>query len=117
MEMKKMEIKVEFGIRKGQKYEQVFVDGNLTRRFEVSRKLTGSSDEDGDGILNRTSTTIKYGNCEKIFTFDKPLDVFSMTPKEYIEEVLSRAKTVKAWIDTIDFENVIKFHAEDQECK
>ena len=104
-----MKIKIEFGIENGRKFEYISIDGKTETHFGVSRKLTGSTDEDVNGIFNYISSSITYGEYKKDFRFDKPLNIFEMSSQEYIAEVLNRAKIVKSWIKTIDFKNEIEF--------
>lgn len=104
-----MRIKIEYGIEKGQKFEYISVDGKTEHYFHISRKLTGATGEDVNGIFNYTSSSIKYGDYIKDFRFDKPLDIFNMSAQEYITEVLHRAQIVNSWIKTIDFKNEIEF--------
>lgn len=103
-----MKVRIEFGVEKGQKFEYISIDGNPNNYFEASRKLTGSTDEDANGIFS-SSSNIKYGEYIKHFEFDKPLSVFEMSNQEYINEVLSRAQVVRNWIKTIDFKDEIEF--------
>ena len=106
---KEMKIKIEFGIEKGQKFEYISIDGNPNNYSEASRKLTGSTDEDANGIFNYSSSNIKYGEYIKHFEFGKPLNIFEMSTQEYTTEVLSRAQVVRNWIKTIDFKDEIEF--------
>lgn len=103
-----MKIKIEFGIEKGQKFEYISIDGNPNNYFEASRKLTGSTDEDANGIFS-SSSNIRYGGCVKHFEFGKPLSVFEMSTQEYTTEVLRRAQVVRNWIKTIDFKDGFEF--------
>lgn len=104
-----MKIKIEFGIENGQKFEYISIDGKPEEYSEVSRKLTGSTDDYANGIFNYISSSPKYGEYTKDFRFDKPLNIFEMSTQEYINEVLNRAKIIKSWIKTIDFKNEIEF--------
>lgn len=104
-----MKIKIEFGIEKGKKFEYISIDGKTEHYFNVSRMLTGATDEDVNGIFNYLSSSITYGDYVKDFRFDKPLDIFNMSAQEYITEMLHRAQIVKSWIKTIDFKNEIEF--------
>lgn len=87
-------------------------DGKTEHYFNVSRKLTGATGEDVNGIFNYISSSIKYGEYKKDFRFDKPLDIFNMSAQEYITEVLHRAQIVKSWIKTIDFKTEIEFEVD-----
>ncbi len=108
-----MKIKIEFGIKKGKKYEYISVDGKTEHYFEASRRLTGSTGEDVNGIFNYISSRIKYGDYTKDFRFDKPLNIFEMSTQEYITEILNRVKIVRSWIKKIDFKNEIEFEVTD----
>ena len=60
-----MKIKIEFGIENGQKFEYISIDGKTETHFGVSRKLTGATDEDVNGIFNYISSSITYGEYTK----------------------------------------------------
>ena len=108
-----MKITIRFGIEKGIRFENIYVDGANMNKFDASRKLTGTTNEDGSGIFNYQSCTFSYGDQTKTFKFENPLDVFKMSASDYIAEINNRITIVRNWVKSIDSINTIKFEVHD----
>lgn len=101
-------VRVVQGIRDGRKHTSYKLDGRDVSLYEVSRKLTGTTNESHDGIFTvRGNVDFRYGGRSKIFFFGRPLE-FS-NAHYYIKEIEERIKAVRNWVDSIDYSEFIEF--------
>lgn len=104
-----MEIVINRGKKCGKRYLTISVDGVDHKLFKASRLLTGTTAESGDGIFNPNQSTIVLGEESKVFEFPTNLNLYEDPAKQLITTIRSRVKMVKAWTETIDFDEEIIF--------
>ncbi len=76
---------------------EILIDGK-TEGCSLSRELTGTSSEAGNGIFNTSSITVFYfGNFSRRISFDSSLDHF-LSVEEYSNRLVERIATVKKWV-------------------
>lgn len=105
-----MEIQITRGKKNGHGFKTIFVDGREESSVRASRAITKTINEDGAGIFNQMAMTKFYfGDETKTFEFNE-LDFTSDSSKKIREELKRRIETVRAWVDSIDYEETFKFN-------
>mgnify|MGYP000574924979 CR=1 FL=1 len=92
-------MKIRIGMRNGIKFIEDCEGKQL--KYRASRKLTGTTGENDDGVFTDESETFRYGYQERHFDFSK-LDLFERGKER--KNLLERIKMVQDWIAGIDYE-------------
>jgi hypothetical protein len=112
-----MKIKIERGVKKGIVFRKFYFDGIQSgtglSRVDISRKLTGTTGEDGSGIFEDglgESISFAYGDFESFNIFDglPGLD-YDRSATDIHNVLKERINRVRAWVNGIDFEESIEF--------
>lgn len=103
-----MEIQITRGKKNGKGFMTVLLEGKSVSNFEASRKLTGTFSESGAGIFNSLKASFVFGEERKDFTFNE-LDFMNDSSQKIREELKKRIETVRAWVDSVDYEETFKF--------
>jgi hypothetical protein len=105
-----MKVKLERGINeKGVNFFKIFInEEEISGLCNVSRILTNTDSEGRTGIWSIDSSFAK-GENNKIFYFDKALDIHNDRLDYLKQEIIERSKIVREWVNSLPYKEEIEF--------
>ena len=108
----------------GWKYDTIIAENNAGKKFkpvELSRLLTGTTDESGCGIFNNIGTiSFAKGDMHKSFEFDPLVDE---PCAEWVKQIKDRVEKIAKWAHYIEEDTTVqcdipsfeeRFHSEQK---
>ena len=112
-----MIVRIERGIKDGKQFMNVIVDGAAGYKHELSRVLTGTTNEYGEGVFqdihDHHEMMFQYGEQQNMFSW--PVFVFhDHTIAECASEVMRRVYEVTDWQKRQDYTESIEFDCSER---
>ena len=113
-----MIVRIERGIKNGDQFMNIMLDGNNETWHQASRKLTGTTNESGNGIFQSVCDQhpIMFQYREQHADFSWPVFVFhDHTLQECVDEIKRRVFGVTEWRKHQDYTESIEFDCNEYE--